>query len=286
MTINLGQAYSEPGYSAFDNCDGDITNKIEITNNINTNIPGNYEVTYKVVDGNGNETVKIRKVKVYQNKAQIKPGNSSSIIYLTFDDGPSSTITPGVLDILKETGVKATFFVTGKKDSLNYLIKRAYDEGHTIGLHTYSHNYAQVYQSEDAYFNDLYLIRNKVKNITGIESNIIRFPGGSSNTISKQYNVGIMTRLVNQVRQKGFKYFDWNVSSEDASNKGTKEDIYNNVIKNIKPNRANVVLMHDYENNYKTLNALKDIINTSKKAGYTFKAIDINTEAIIHNVYN
>jgi len=285
ISIPLGQAYKEPGYTVSDNCDGDLTSNVEVTNNVNSNKIGNYEVAYKVKDKAGNETTKIRKIRVYQNKAQITPAKGS-VIYLTFDDGPSSTITPKVLDILKETGVKATFFVTGKSDSLNYLIKRAYDEGHTIALHTYTHVYSQVYQSETAYFNDLYRIRDKVKNIIGVESNIIRFPGGSSNTVSRNYNKGIMSRLVNQVTEKGFIYFDWNVGSGDASTGATQSSVYNSVIKGVSPNKTNVVLMHDFENNYKTLNALRDIINTCKSNGYTFAPITSSTPQVTHGVNN
>ncbi len=287
LTIPIGQAYNEPGYSALDNCDGDLTSEVKITNNIDVNKVGSYEIQYKVNDKSGNESIVSRKINVYNNKVQIKQGTyKSSMIYLTFDDGPSASITPKVLDVLKETGVKATFFVTCKSDSLNYLIKRAYDEGHTIALHTCTHQYNQIYKSEDAYFNDLYSISNKVKNITGVESKIIRFPGGSSNTVSKQFNIGIMSRLVSSVTEKGFTYFDWNVASGDAGGANNKNDVYNNVIKGISPTKTNVVLMHDFENNYKTLNALKDIITTCQNAGYTFAAIDSNTPQIAHTVNN
>jgi len=200
LSIPIGQAYNESGYSAIDKCDGDLTNEVKVTNNLDVNKVGNYEITYKVSDKSGNESTVSRKIKVYNNKVQIKQGiYQSSTIYLTFDDGPSASITPKVLDILKEENVKATFFVTCKSDSLNYLIKRAHDEGHTIALHTCTHNYSQIYSSDDAYFNDLYSISNKVKNITGVESKIIRFPGGSSNTVSRQYNSGIMSRLASSV---------------------------------------------------------------------------------------
>jgi len=287
ISLPLGQAYNEPGYSASDNCDGDLTSEVKVTNNLDVNKAGNYEITYKVSDKSGNESTTLRKIKVYNNKVQIKQGTyKSSMIYLTFDDGPSASITPKVLDILKETGVKATFFVTCKSDSLNYLIKRAYDEGHTIALHTCSHNYSQIYSSDDAYFNDLYSISNKVRNITGVESKIIRFPGGSSNTVSRQYNNGIMSRLVSSVTEKGFTYFDWNVASGDAGGASSSSAVYNNVIKGISPNKTNIVLMHDFENNYKTLNALKDIIVTCQNAGYAFSAIDNNTPQIAHTVNN
>ena len=287
ISLPIGQTYNEPGYTANDNCNGDLTSEVKVTNNIDVNRAGSYEVVYKVSDKSGNEVSVTRKVKVYQDKVQIKPGiYKSSTIYLTFDDGPSASITPKVLDILKETGAKATFFVTCKSDSLNYLIKRAHDEGHTIALHTCSHKYNEIYRSEEAYFNDLNTISNKVKNITGVDSKIIRFPGGSSNTVSKDYNRGIMSRLVSGVESRGYTYFDWNVASGDAGGASSANQVYNNVIKGISPNKTNVVLMHDFENNYKTLNALKDIIVTAQNAGYTFRAIDSNTPQIAHSVNN
>lgn len=287
LSLPLGQAYNEPGYTALDNCDEDLTSEVMVTNNLDVNKVGNYEIVYKVSDKNGNERTVSRKINVYNNKVQIKQGTyQSSMIYLTFDDGPSASITPKVLDILKETGVKATFFVTCKSDSLNYLIKRAHDEGHTIALHTCTHKYNEIYKSDEAYFNDLYSISNKVKNITGVESKIIRFPGGSSNAVSKQYNIGIMSRLVSKVSARGYIYFDWNIASGDAGGANNKNDVYNNVIKGISPTKTNVVLMHDFENNYKTLNSLKDIITTCKNAGYTFAAIDNNTPQIAHTVNN
>ena len=121
-----------------------------------------------------------------------------STIYLTFDDGPSLDITPKILDLLKKHNIKATFFVINRNSNTDYLIKRAYNEGHTIGLHTSSHNYSKIYANETAYFNDLANIENKVIKITGTSSKIIRFPGGSSNTVSRNYNKGIMTRLTKQ----------------------------------------------------------------------------------------
>ena len=114
---------------------------------------------------------------------------------MTFDDGPSEN-TIKVLDILKEYDVKATFFVTGHAPSYNDFIKEAFEQGHSIGLHTYSHDYKNIYSSTNAYFNDLDQINSMVESITGQKSDIIRFPGGSSNSISAKYSPGIMSKLV------------------------------------------------------------------------------------------
>ena len=124
---------------------------------------------------------------------------SDKTIYLTFDDGPSY-LTEGILDILKEENVPATFFVTTRQiDKYSNLIIRMREENHTIGLHTSSHVYSYVYSSLENYFNDLNIVRTKVFDITGIKSRIIRLPGGSSNTVSKKYSPGIVTQITNKL---------------------------------------------------------------------------------------
>ena len=277
LYLTQGETYKEPGYEAKDNCDGDLTNKVKVSGYVNSKTIGTYTLTYIVKDNSGNET--IQKRTVYVEKKQ-----TGGIIYLTFDDGPSRSITPKVLDILKEENVKATFFVIHHDKSLNQYIKRAYEEGHTIALHSYTHNYKKIYASVDAYFEDLNKIREEVHNITGHYANIIRFPGGSSNTVSK-FNPKIMTTLAKQVEEKGFIYFDWNISSGDAGGAKTKNDIYNNVIRSL-TRGTNIVLMHDKENNYITLNALKDIIQYAKIKGYKFERITEGTKQIHHPINN
>lgn len=278
--------YSELGYSAMDNCDGDITKNVIITNNVNTNKVGSYEVSYKVSDSSGNTTIEKRNV-IVREIVKVKPDDTSgSVIYLTFDDGPSNSITSKLLDILKEEDVKATFFVISGCSNFNSLVRREYNEGHTVALHSYTHKYDSIYHSVDAYYNDLNKIRNQVYAVTGEYSNIIRFPGGSSNTISKRYSVGIMSTLVNSVLDNGYHYFDWNISSGDAGGVSSSEEVYNNVINGLKYNRSNVVLMHDFENNYYTLNAIRDIIRYGKENGYTFLPITMNTKEVHHTPYN
>jgi len=283
MSIYVGTTYSEPGYSATDNCDGDISSKVVANGSVNSNVVGTYEIVYTVTDNSSNEVSVSRKVHVIQNQNIVNGVGKK--IFLTFDDGPSATITPSVLQILREEGVKATFFVINKSDSLNYLIKQAHDEGHTIALHSNTHNYAYIYSSVDNYFADLNAISAKVESITGVKSKIIRFPGGGSNTVSRNYQVGIMTTLTNMVVAQGYNYFDWNVASGDAGGARTQYDVYNNVVNNLKY-QNNIVLLHDFENNYKTLNALRDIIRYGKSHGYTFEAITYNTPASRHRVNN
>ncbi len=205
------------------------------------------------------------------------------VVYLTFDDGPSPR-TSEILDILKKYNVKATFFVTNQNSQYDYLIKRAYDEGHTIGLHTSSHNYHEIYGSEDAYFADLQAIQDKVYNITGYRSTIIRFPGGSSNTVSR-FNPGIMTRLTQLVEERGFYYHDWNVDSEDAA--GANEERQMNNVMTYSPKHEVVnLLMHDSGNKYATVNSLEAKIKYYLDNGYSIQPLTPSSPCVHHGVNN
>lgn len=278
ISLIVGSKYYESGYIAIDNCDGNITSNVTVSGTIDVNKVGNYTLKYQVRDNAGNVSEIERYIKIL---SPTKPKNST--IYLTFDDGPGN-VTSRILDILKEENVKATFFVLNRSSELNYLLQRIVNEGHTIALHGNSHNYRTVYSSVDAYFNDLNIIRNKVLSVTGVDSKIMRFVGGSSNTASS-FNPGIMTTLTQEVTTRGYKYFDWNIGSADTTNISSYQ-VYSNVIKYLGSQSTYVVLMHDYDNNYKTVNALRDIIKYGKGQGYKFDKITINTPQIKHRLSN
>lgn len=212
--------------------------------------------------------------------------SATGIIYLTFDDGPTSDSTPQILEILKRRNIKATFFVLHYDEQHEQFIKREQQEGHTIALHGYTHNYSELYQSAETCIENFEKIGNQVYQTTGERSKIIRFPGGSSNTISKKYCKGVMTELVNRVIELGYRYFDWNVDSDDAGHAKTSQDIYNNVTSGIKPERKNVVLMHDFAGNYKTIDALDSIISWGLEQGYVFRKITDETPMVTHGVNN
>lgn len=282
MYLTPEDTFQEPGYTASDNCSGDITDKVVVSGHVEVGKIGTYILTYEVEDDSKNKTSVERKViiseKTDPNSGVIKPG----VIYLTFDDGPSNVTTGDILNVLKEEGVKATFFVTN--NGPDYLIKRMYDEGHTVALHTASHNYAKVYQSENAYFEDLKIVSDRVKRITGHTSKIVRFPGGSSNTISRKYNKGIMSRLSEELFNQGYRYYDWNIDSNDAYNAKTKEAVYHNVTTHLSKSKANVVLMHDIKTT--TRDAIRDIIHYGKENGYTFERIDMDTHMVRQKINN
>ena len=285
--IKLGNDYIEYGANASDNCDTVVDVKIE--GNVDTNKVGVYEVSYTSVDSSNNKSVVKRNVFVYNpNAASNLNGGEKGVIYLTFDDGPSS-YTPKILDVLSKYGIKATFFVTNSgKDEY---IKREYNEGHTVALHTASHNYKKVYSSMDDFFNDLNSVSSRVERITNEKSMIIRFPGGSSNTVSKNYSKGIMTVLTDEVLKRGYHYFDWTSSVEDAgscakkSSATEREDcVYNYFVKGLSKSRSNVVLMHDIKSY--TADKVEDMIKYGIENGYSFDKITMETEQIHHKVNN
>ena len=167
-------------------------------------------------------------------------------VYLTFDDGPSEN-TPEILEILKAHNVKVTFFVTGKEEEeLKGWYERIVADGHTLGMHSYSHKYSTIYESVDAFAADFEALRDYVKELTGVDCKYYRFPGGSSNTVSKNYCEGIMTNAVEYFSSTDFVYFDWNVDSQDAGGTTTPDGVFENVTSSIKPSRNNIVLMHGH----------------------------------------
>jgi peptidoglycan/xylan/chitin deacetylase (PgdA/CDA1 family) len=177
-------------------------------------------------------------------------------VYLTFDDGPS-IYTDEILDILAEYDVKATFFVCGKPDAkYTDSYKRIVDEGHTLGMHSYSHKYSDIYSSVDAFSEDFKKLRHFLYDTTDVLPKYYRFPGGSSNKVTK---VDIH-ELMDVLEADGVTYFDWNVSAGDDRAGATKDTIYNNIVGNIPKFKHCIVLMHDAADKKSTVEALPEVI--------------------------
>lgn len=280
IAMTAGKPYKDPGYWAQDNCDGDISKNIRVKGTVDGQTPGTYTLEYTVEDTYGNMAQATRTVVVSPHPVQEYVENPEKVIYLTFDDGPGYD-TPELLDILKEYNVKATFFVinSGCVDT----IKRAASEGHSIAIHSATHDFHKIYASEDAYFEDLNQMQKIIYDLTGIETKLIRFPGGTSNTISK-FNKGIMTRLVPLVREKGFRIFDWNVDSNDAGGASTAEEVYENVIAGIGEKKMAVVLQHDIKKF--SIEAVPWIITWGLENGYTFLPLSESSPECEHPIYN
>lgn len=283
ININIGETYKEPGYTANDNCDGDITKNVVINGKVDNSKAGTYKISYCVKDKSSNETCSYR-IVIVSEKNTINPvpsHSSNKTIYLTFDDGPGAA-TSKLLDVLKKYNVKATFFVTNQFPKYKYLIKRAYEEGHTIGLHTYTHKW-DIYNSMDSYFDDLNKINEVVKEQTGNYAKYIRFPGGTSNRKANYRCKGLMVELSREVIKRGFEYYDWNVSSGDAdSKKISTAKVAQNVINGIKGSKSSyIVLQHDYKSF--SVAAVEEIIKYGLSHGYKFAKIDDNTPKIRFN---
>ena len=166
-------------------------------------------------------------------------------IALTFDTAWGNEDIPQILKILKQENVKATFFVTDGNSDYRYLLAKEAAAGHTVAIHSATHDYKYIYSSCDAYFEDLNRMSDIITEQTGKRPKLLRFPGGSSNTISKQYCSRIMSVLTKAVSDQGYKYFDWNVSSGDAGGTTSTSEVYNNVISGIQSHDISVVLQHD-----------------------------------------
>ena len=196
----------------------------------------------------------------------IANGQATKIVFLTFDDGPGP-YTEELLDILAKYDVKATFFVTNNFIEYNNMITREFRDGHSVAVHTYTHDYETVYTSEEAYWDDFNAMNDVVEELTGHRSDFFRFPGGASNEVSWQYNEGIMTRLTQQAIERGLDYVDWDVSSGDGGSTDDTEEIISRVINGIEEYDVSVVLMHD-THDY-SVNAVEDIILYCRENGYT-----------------
>lgn len=204
-------------------------------------------------------------------------------VYLTFDDGPS-IYTNDILDILDEKNVKATFFVVYHEDEeLWDEYSRIVEEGHTLGMHSYTHVYETIYASQEAFEEDVTMIHDFLYEQTGVDCTYYRFPGGSSNSVS---NVDVQ-ELMAYLDEEGYTYYDWNALSEDAVNMYLSPDELNeNVMSYVRNNQGDtIVLLHDLENNPATMEGLADLIDMLIEEGYEICPIDENTIPVQHRTY-
>ena len=284
VILTAGKTFTEPGYAAVDNCDGDVTAAVQVHGSVNIHQPGTYLLTYVVKDSWGNEASATRTVVVEPLRQPDVVEPEGKVIYLTFDDGPSAH-TDYLLDVLEKYNVKATFFVVDTAGSkYRSVLKRIVEEGHAIGVHSLTHQYSQIYASKEAFFADFNKMRQIIYDETGVWTNLMRFPGGSSNGSSKQYCEGIMTELTKAVTDMGYYYFDWNVSSGDASGNISADAVYQNVINGIQKKDVSVVLQHDL---WKfSVDAVERIIIWGLENGYTFLPLDESSPVCHHTVTN
>ncbi|WP_343209945.1 polysaccharide deacetylase family protein [Anaerolentibacter hominis] len=214
------------------------------------------------------ESSKTQKDKV--NDASLAEAPEPKIAYLTFDDGPSEN-TRTILEILNKYDVKATFFLIGEEitPEREELLKEMVEQGHSIGIHTYCHEKEKIYASAENYWDDFNKAYEKIMQVTGVGPEILRFPWGSVN----KYMSGIGDKVIKDLNEKGFTYYDWNVSGEDAVGKPTKSSIMKNIKHDLTKYNEPVILLHDGSSNQLTAEALPDIIEYIKANGYDFDVV-------------
>lgn len=219
---------------------------------------------------------------IFNNKNNIKDypvsveTNDNKIVYLTFDDGPSEN-TIKILDILERYEIQATFFVVGPSYKLkNDLLREIVTRGHSLAIHSYSHEYSKIYSDKESYIADFYDCLNWIKLQTNITPTLYRFPGGSSTTITTKNNI---ISIINTLFEQGYKHVDWNVDSYDSHYNTDSKAIINSVINRIVSNeKSNVyfqnILMHDNSKKIATINSLPSIIEYCLSKGYIFKSLE------------
>ena len=201
--------------------------------------------------------------------------DAGKTIYLTFDDGPSDR-TDEVLKILDEKGVKATFFVIGREDETSIQrIKKAAAAGHTIGMHSYSHDYEKIYTSVEDFLDDFYKLFVILRDEAGVTPTVFRFPGGSLNN----YNQGVYKEIIAEMLRRGFRYYDWNVESGDVDG-ATWTDMYNSIPFDIANCYRSIVLMHDSNSTPNTVLVLGDVLHVLVSDGYKFDKINNDTRPV------
>ena len=290
ILVRLGKTYREPGFEAMDNCDGDITDKVVVSGTVNGSKSGTYVLEYSVADNSGNVTTVTRTVIVASVEQvsglpsmpdQTPDEPNGHTVYLTFDDGPT-VYTDKLLDVLDKYGVKVTFFVV--YGSRTEQLQRMDAAGHTIGIHSNTHEYSKIYSSVDNFFKDFNAISDKVEAAVGYRPTILRFPGGSSNTVSRKYCKGIMTALTKKVKEMGLRHFDWNADSRDVSDAKSAAEVYYNVARGMYYVKDCVMLQHDIIGF--SVDAVEDIVKWGLVNGYTFAPLTMDSPVCEFKVAN
>ena len=283
-----GQTWTD-SFTATDDKDGDVSALVRISGEVDTTKNGTYEITYQVTDSSGNTATASRKVIVssYQvNNPGLAAADYSNVIYLTFDDGPGP-FTQELLDTLDKYNVKATFFLTDQNPECHDLIKEEAERGHTVANHTASHDYDYIYADENNFWADYDLMDNIIEEQTGQRCKYLRFPGGSSNTVSEKQ--GIMTELAKEAGEKGLRYFDWTITSGDAVEGYDSEGMFNNIVEELDQepemrSEIEMILLHD--NIEDSVMLMEDLIPWCLNHGFVFLPITDDTPDVHHTINN
>ncbi len=281
LTVPASMSWEDPGFRVVDSQGRDLSEFVEVEGSVIPYHSGDYELTYTLTNSRRESVQAVRHVTVEPVMQSDTVYPDRKTIYLTFDDGPSY-YTPHLLDVLAKYNVKATFFITGNHEDYLDCIGRAYREGHSIGVHSKTHNYYTIYASEDAFLSDFNACQEIIYEQTGSYTKLFRFPGGSSNTVSN-FNPGIMSHLTRTMTEMGYYYFDWNVSSGDAGSTEDTDQVFWNVVNGCNTN-VSVVLQHDIKGF--SVDAVERIINWGLNNGYQFLPLEESSYGAHHRVNN
>ena len=282
IVMDAGLWYEDAGAEIIDNLGTDLSDKLVVEGGVIPWIAGDYQITYSITNDFGETISATRTISVLPAALPEEVTPTEKTIYLTFDDGPGP-YTQRLLDVLDRYGAKATFFVTDQDSRYIDLIGKAYKAGHSIGVHTMSHDYYKIYASELAFFEDFFTMEEIIKQQTGEYTRLFRFPGGSSNTISR-FNEGIMSRLTRAMNDMGYQFYDWNVYSGDAGETSKTEQIAKNIKEGCAEHRVSVVLQHDIKDY--SVAAVESVLQWGLNNGYSFKALQLDSPTAHHGVNN
>ena len=282
LEVDAAFTFTDPGFTCTDSRGNDLGAYVRREGEVIPYASGEYVLRYSIENALGERVEATRRVTVrpLRNPEVVDP--EGKVIYLSFDDGPGPW-TDRLLDVLARYNVKATFFVTGLDPDYADCIGRAYREGHSIGVHSASHSYRRIYASEEAFFEDFNAMQELIREQTGQESRIFRFPGGSSNTVSR-FNRGIMTRLARAMTDLGYVYFDWNVDADDAGKASSTEEVLQNILAGCAEREVSVVLQHDVKDF--SVAAVERVIIWGLTNGYSFAPLDVTSPETHHKIAN
>lgn len=282
IVMDAGLWYEDAGASVSDGLGTDLSELLVTEGGVVPWFAGEYQISYSITSELGETVSAARNVTVLPVGLPEAVTPAEKTIYLSFDDGPGP-YTEKLLDVLDRYGAKATFFVTNQDPRYLDLIGRAFRAGHSIGVHTTSHDYHKIYASELAFFEDFFTMEEIIKEQTGSYTRLFRFPGGSSNTVSS-FNPGIMSRLTRAMNDMGYQYYDWNVYSGDAGDTNQTEQIAKNIREGCAERRVSVVLQHDIKDY--SVAAVESVLKWGREKGYSFKALQLDSPAAHHGVNN
>ena len=192
-------------------------------------------------------------------------------VYLTYDDGPSA-MTAEVLDVLKEKEVPATFFVIGATTGRGMeLYRRILEEGHALGLHSYSHRYGQIYESAEAFLADYGRLSDHIETVTGVRPDICRFPGGSVNNLAAPE---VLKEIKADLSREGIVWFDWNaLAKDDGAEAAPAEEMFENILESAGDREKLVILLHDDALRTTAAECTAMLIDHYRELGYTFEKL-------------